>query len=175
MHTDRDPRPTTLTIEKVAAQAKEILLRDGFHLTTAIAEGTGRTMVIGFDEVAKTAEGRLVQLFQAGWVIADQRHLQSLSQVFYISEGWMVQRSKEDDLTTPPSQSPDRTEVLIISGLQLLSGQKQIIIYEMVRDAEGVLVDARRETQEGDVDMQMPLLIAFVGGFEAGLGSSTAN
>lgn len=82
----------------------------------------------------------------------------------------------EDDV--PPSEHPQRKEVLIVSGLNVPHGKTHIRIYEMWRDEAGQLTDLSPfesdEPPEG-AQADSPLLEAFVAGFNSAAGRGRWN
>lgn len=169
---DREPQPSRLTIDTVAAQAKEVLLRDGYHQPILIVEGTDQALAVDLSEMADTAEMRQLQVFMAGAAVAQENLIRSLSQVFYIGEGWMSQQTDEIP-KLPPSEAPDRVEVLMIAGTQAQTDQGQIILLKMLRNEQHVLVGTEEIARS--FDAQSPLLQAFMEGFQTGFPHSNAK
>ncbi len=170
MSKEQEQRPLELSLEKVIRLAKEVALRDGRHLPTVIAEGSARPAITQLAHLADTHEGRVQQLFVAGFILAQSRHVGELKQVFFISEGWMS-LAKEGKLPErPPSQDPNRTEILFISSLKVRNHEAQIVLFEMLRDEEGRLTELKelQPAASGAAEVESPLLAAFVAGFEAG-------
>ena len=66
-----------------------------------------------------------------------------------------------------PSQDPERKEVLIVSGLEVMGRRTQLRIFEMVRNGAQEVVDLPElsSPQAGEATAQVPLLDAFVQGF----------
>ena len=68
---------------------------------------------------------------------------------------------------TPPSQAPDRKEVLVISSYEANTRHTRMVLYEMVRDEKGILRQLLpfSDTEGRDEQAESPLLEAFVYGF----------
>ncbi len=164
---DRETQPTPLTLEQVASLAKEIILRDGYHIPTVIAEGPKRVVAIQFSEVGKTSEERQSQMFQAGFALAQTHTISDLQQVFHVSEGWMSTGKLGELPRTPPSQDPNRKEVLLVMHFNVATERTDSKIWEMIRDTTGTLIDLK-EFEPGADDAKSPLLSAFVLGFAHG-------
>ena len=116
---DREPHPTLLTIDAVTAQAKELLLKDGLHQPILIVEGVDQRLIVELSDLADTAPARQLQVFHVGVIIAQERLVSSLSQVFYVGEGWMSQQEAGDTPVVPPAETPNRVEVLMIAAAQM--------------------------------------------------------
>jgi hypothetical protein len=70
-----------------------------------------------------------------------------------------------------PSNDPARKEVLVIDCLNIQSQKNDLVVFEMIRNAEGALADLRdfgTSDDKGALTAHSPLLTAFVKGFSAG-------
>lgn len=113
----------------------------------------------------------------AGFDLAKMGKLGDLKKVWFISEGWLSLGEKGRPPTNPPSDDPDRREVLIINHRDVETNKTELILVEMIRDGAGGLVDlvgldAEEEAgvkKGGKAETKSPLLDAFVVGFSAGL------
>jgi hypothetical protein len=112
------------------------------------------------------------QMFQAGFALAQENALDVLRQVFHISEGWLSVGQPGKKPHYPPSQDPNRKEVLLVSRLNVGAAQNEIRVWEMLRDSAGKLTDLV-EFQSGAGEAANPLLDAFASGFA--MGSSPAT
>jgi len=78
--------------------------------------------------------------------------------------------SSEDKPTgTRPSQDPDRKEVLIISAVQIKERKKQMKVFDVLRDSNQQVISLEEflpEEKKEDVSVEVPLLDAFVDGFQ---------
>ena len=144
-------------------------MQQGSHVPMLMVEGDQKTVMMPIPEMADTHEGRAQQLFLAGMVLASSGEVGVLQQVFFITEGWLsvVEGRKLPD--RPPSQDPQRIEVLTVSGVSLPTGETKITLLEMKRDRAGELETL--EPLEGCLNApemtqaESPLLNAFVLGF----------
>ena len=68
---------------------------------------------------------------------------------------------------TPPSQDPQRKEVLVISSYEADTRQTRMALFEMVRDEKGILRQLLpfSDTEGRDEQAESPLLEVFVYGF----------
>lgn len=164
---ERDNQPDTITFEQVTQTATEILLRDGHHIPTVIADGSRGSLILQIADLARTHEGRMQQMAFIGIYTASQENAGPLRNVFFVSEGWMSRRDDGGDFSMPPSQDPNRHEVLIISGVEIASMQRSMEIFEMIRDASGELRELRdfSRTDNAEITGESPLLDAFVYGY----------
>ncbi len=167
---ENEQRPIPLTLEDIARLAKEVAMEHGGHVAMIVAEGSRRSVIGQLLQFSRTHEGRVRQMFAAGFTLGRSGEVGALRQVFFVSEAWMSAASEGKLPDVPPSQDPNRKEVLIITSLKLEGQQTGMVILEMVRDAEGQLTELRdfQRTEGGEERVESPLLSAFVQGFRAG-------
>lgn len=168
MSKETDHQPSTLTLEQVAAIAREVLLAQGAHSPLLIVEAPARRLVLPLEGMAPTHESRMEQMLLAGFALGESRKVRRLEQVFFISEGWMSMARDGKAPDQPPSQDPDRKEVLIISRVQVRSGRSDVALYEMIRGKTGDLFELRALDSDDMVEAETPLVDAFVVGFQMG-------
>lgn len=173
MNPEREQPPSSVHFEEVVRIAKEVLLRDGYHIPTLIVEGTNDSLILQFDHMAQTHEARAQQLLVAGYAVGHDMSLVALRQVFFITEAWLSIRNEDGLPEIPPSADPNRIEVLAITGLDLTKQHTSMLLLEMVRNDQDKLVELREQMQaspghEAGYSAESPLLDAFVTGFRAG-------
>lgn len=169
MRKEWQPRPAPITFEQVTRLAQETLLRDGHHAPTLIIDGSARPVVVQIDGLAPTFEGRVQQMFVAGQALAREGGAGRLRNVYFVTEAWLS-RAQEGKLPdVPPSQDPQRKEVLIVDGVEAKSHRPRVAIYEMVRDELGDLREIRefKLPDDSSASSDSPLLEAFLTGFWA--------
>ncbi len=164
---EREP----ISCEQVARLACEVALRDGGHVPSIIAEGSTDVVVGSLPELPDTHELRAELLHAAGQALGETAVVGVLKQVYFISEGWMSRARPDEAEWQSPSQDPDRKEVLCIAGLQVADASSTLVVFEMIRDQEGVLTDLEPlvNRMEGEGRVENPLLSAFADGYRAGL------
>ena len=157
-----------ISLEEIISNAKEITLRDGNHVPLLIVEGSKNLVVGQIQDMLKTHGEKLELMRFLGQAAAKSGRVGKLQQVFLVSEGWMSVASEEKPAEMIPSQDPKRKEVLIISGIQMQEPEKQLRLFEMLRDSderiirlEELLPDAKK-----DGSVEIPLLDAFINGFQ---------
>jgi hypothetical protein len=155
--------------------AKEVTLRDGQHLPTVIADGSAQTAIVQLAELPNTHEGRAQQMYMTGFLLADSRQIGKLKQVFFISEAWMSTPREGELPTVPPSQDPNRKEILVISAMRVPDHDTKMAIFEMLRSQEGQLTDLKEyePVTSENTDVDSPLLRAFAAGFDEGTSEIT--
>jgi hypothetical protein len=172
MSPERRPerRPHRFTLEYVTQLAREVALEHGGHIPTLIVEGSRQPLIGQIPELPPTHEGRVDMMRTMGATLALSGQVGALRQVFFICEGWMSTAHEGEPPVVPPSQDPNRKEVLLISSLKVEGSQSGLVMFEMVRDTEGKLVELPQlptpQDEGGSVDS--PLLDAFAEGFRAG-------
>lgn len=169
MRKEWQPRPAPITFEQVTRLAQETLLRDGHHAPTLIIDGSTRPVIVQIDGLAPTFEGRVQQMFVAGQALAREGGAGRLRSVHFVTEAWLshAQEGKLPDV--PPSQDPQRKEVLIVDGVEAKSRRARVAIYEMLRDQQGNLREIRelKLPDDSSTSSDSPLLEAFLTGFGA--------
>jgi hypothetical protein len=163
--TEKQPK---LTFEEISEKAQKMTLEQGSHVPMLMVEGDKEVAVCQIAEVADTAEGRAGQMLMIGEMLAGSIDFGVLQQVLFVTEGWMsvVDNGQIPDI--PPSQDPERLEVLTVSGLDMGTGKTQMQVFEMQRDDEGQLQSLEtpaRLPQTETTEADSPLLTAFVIGF----------
>ena len=144
-------------------------MRDGHHAPTLIIDGSARPVIVQIDGLAPTFEGRIQQMFVAGQALACDGDAGRLRNVYFVSEAWLSQAQGGKLPEVPPSQDPQRKEVLIVDGVEAKSHRARVAIYEMVRDEQGNLREIREIILPDDstTSSDSPLLEAFLTGFWA--------
>ena len=148
--------------------AKEAALTQGGHVPMIIIEGGSQSVIGQIANLPRTHQGRLQVLFATGAALAQSGDVATLRQVFFISEGWMSSAKKGGAIEAPPSQDPNRKEVLIISSSSDVHARRaSLVVFEMLRDGEGQLVELEQlhTVEDEDLRVASPLLNAFVEGF----------
>ena len=169
MRSEREqPEPKHISFEEVVSHAKDVMLQEGRHVPVVIMEAANNILVSHIPDMPST-HGERVDLMQfLGQVAARSGKVDGLEQVFMVSEGWMRETKDESQSTLPPSQDPQRKEVLIISGIKIKEHKKRLELFEILRDANETVLSLQEflpsENQEENVEI--PLLEAFVRGFQ---------
>jgi hypothetical protein len=138
---EREPKPSPFTLEEVTRIAQETLLRDGKHVPTIIADGSKQPVVTQVLDLADTHDGRMQQMFSVGFLLAESRQVGKLHQVFFITEAWMSTPHEGKLPEQPPSQDPQRKEVMMIASFYVRDRQQKGVVLEMVRNQEGHLTE----------------------------------
>jgi hypothetical protein len=157
-----------ITLDEIISNAKEIMLRNGQHVPTLIVEGS-KNLVVGHlnDMPATHGERRELMRF-LGQATAKSGRVDQLRQIYMISEGWLSVADDDKPPALIPSQDPQRVEVLIISSIHLEERNKQMKLFEVLRDIDEKVTDLEEflpeDRKDGSVDV--PLLDAFVDGYQ---------
>ena len=88
-----------------------------------------------------------------------------------VSEGRMSMASEDKPAELRPSQDPERKEVLIISAVQMRERKKRLKLFEILRDSNEQVIGLEEilpEEENKDETVEIPLLKAFVHGFQTG-------
>ena len=170
-------KPILLDLQKIAEQARELTVQDGYHAPTFIVEGKSGQAVVGTNGFP--TEDKHKQLYLLGEQIAAEENMGRLERVVLVSEAWVsIAESPNDNpsveeveqtMNCLPSQDPDRVEVLTVASFSPPSGKSTVIIYEMKRDINNNLTDVEAWDESKDtstMNAQSPLLESFAAGFE---------
>ena len=163
--------PSELTPREVARIATASALEHGRHVPTVIVEGSLRRVARPIENFPETQEGKAQRVFSFGFALGQTQAVGKLKQVFFVSEGWMSAGQRGDRPRTRPSQDPHRQEVLFVFHQAVEPHQTGLLLFEMIRDAAGHLVELREAQESGEADghVESPLLDAFVAGFDLGM------
>jgi hypothetical protein len=166
MQHERDPQPAHLTLEQVTATATETLLTTGSHPPLLILDGEAEP--VGFElELPNTAARRQEVLYMVGIFVARNDMVGTLHQVFLITEAWMGAAVDPGTDFRPPSEDPNRKEVLLIMNRSRSSSPVRAVTLEMLRDDQGVLQALKDVSSVGPdhASPVSPLLDAFLDGY----------
>ena len=165
--------PNLLTLEAISQVATENALKYDGHVPTLIVEGSQHAIILSLAELADRFEGRAHQVFRSGLALARSGKVGQLKQVFFVSEGWMSRARGGARIDRPPSQDPNRIEVLTIANLDVIAQIARLAVFEMVRDTEERVTELKRFHQDDQVGQRVesPLLAAFVQGYDLGKGA----
>lgn len=170
-HERHNPPPEWRSFEDVVAHSKEHLLQHGTHLPMVIVDGERQSMVVGINDLPDTAAMRIQHLFVVGYAVAQADEAnQHLKQLFLITEGWLSIGKAGNLPHLPPSEDPDRHEVLLIMHLRLKERQSRLAAVEILRDEQGNIhkLNDLKPPQLPDEPFESPLLLAFAAGYQAG-------
>lgn len=156
-----------LTLDGVSELARKTILRDGYHAPILIVEGTDERLLIPVEEFPDTAEGRIYTLYSLGRQVKRERPIGSLKQVFLITEAWISIGADQSRLVVPPSQDPNRLEVLLIGRTDVAASTHEIRLLEVVRNAADKVSRVKNRTPSVNENMRVesPLMQAFIAAY----------
>jgi len=158
-----------MDIKQVTKMAKAIMLEHGGHSPIVVVEGTDGGFSGLLEDFPDEHQGKVRDMASAGFFFGQRQRIGTLRQLFFIAEGWMSLAKEGKIPEIPPSQDPNRREVLLVTGLDVEKVDLEFVILEVVRDGDGKLVELRVLDQGmRDLKVQSDLLPAFVAGFRAG-------
>lgn len=169
MKREREQPPAPIPFEHVISTARERLLRDGYHLPTLIVDGHLHPIILQINTLAPTHDERLAQMHIAGMAMAQDGRAGRLRRVFFISEAWISEGHDNKPPVTPPSQDPNRKEILVVAKYEASIQRFDMVITEMIRDENGILRELRelRRSDEKEEHVESSLLQAFIEGFSS--------
>jgi len=160
-------------LDEITNIAKETILNFGGHIPTIIVKGSNGSRIAQFESLPKAHEAKARLMFTAGIDTARSNQVGQLWQVIFISEAWLSIVENDKTIDKPPSQDPNRKEILIITSMELVDDeQTSLAIFEMVRDSKDTLIELAEikelETPHEAQNVKSPLLKAFVAGYRMG-------
>lgn len=136
------------TLDDFSKLACDLLLRDGAHL--AMIHGyvvnprkeKGDLFIAGLPAMPKHKVVRFAMMKQVGKQMNRQhgRKGTSLTDLFFVSEAWMVKAQPHDELDNMPSPAdhPERIEILMIVHCHLPEQTYDMRIFEFVRSGDSL-------------------------------------
>lgn len=164
------PKREPLTIERITRLSSELLLASGQHLPMVIIEGSLKTDMVVIEDMPPTHDERLQRMAHVGFTLAKQESVGELQQMVFVTEGWLSAGTPDSPPQIPPSQDPNRIEVLLINHLDVPNQKYQLMALEMIRDENGEVREVRphesmKETE--DMNVESPLLDALLIGYQS--------
>ena len=159
-----------LSMPLISAKAQNIVLAHGHHIPTVVVESSYGTAQVNIERLADTHEEKAQQFFTIGFLLAESSEVGVLHQIFFISEAWLTRSDKETQQSSRLDKQ--RMEALIISRTQLEPFAKELLILEMLRNAEQKVIELKPHIHMLETDKQLvesPLVEAFIGGYIRGL------
>lgn len=163
------PKPTIPTIDELAKQATEVILRDGYHQHMIIGYQETGSFIAGIEEMHKVKAIRFAAMRDIGRSMKRQmRQYGKLTDVFFIAEAWLLRLKRDEiDESKPlpmPSESPNRVEVLIITHYMPMEDSYDVRFFEMLRAGDALDLSPI-ETDEGYTEISSDLIASFVDGW----------
>ncbi len=173
--TERERKP--LGIEEIAQIATEVALETGGHVPTLVVEGSKGSTVCYLEGFPYEQRGKRLLMAKTGFMVARKGVVGFLEGVSLVSEAWLSVAEEGRLPDVPPSEDPNRREVLIVNRCDVKAKKMTSVLFEMLRDGEGSLVDLVRVDPEeeagvrdqGKAETKSPLMDAFVEGFQRGM------
>ena len=105
-------------------------------------------------------EDKVRQLANAGVNTATKHNLGDLQYLILVTEAWV-----STQLQVQPSKDPKRQEMLIITTLDVVTKKQGIVMYQIVRGKQKLLIELKKVPFPANVSVESPLLPAFVAGY----------
>jgi hypothetical protein len=148
--------------DDILATAKEAVLRFGYFKPSLFVEGTnGRVFThLPFGE---SNDERVWIMTQAGMKLAKDGKLGDVERVIFVTEAWV---GPARERYVPPSQDPDRMEVLLFNVLDAETNTQYLEMYSCVRNGQQEITDLKFVPMpEKGKTVDGNLLPAFLTGF----------
>jgi hypothetical protein len=96
--------------------------------------------------------------------IAGKQNVGDLKYLIFVVESWLS-LPKKGEPYIQPSKDPKRKETLMITTLDVAQNTQGVVIYQMIRDKWGRLIELNKRPFPDEVTVESPLLPAFVAGY----------
>ncbi len=125
-------------IQNILKIAKENVERNGalqpvvfLHLTS------GEHLVTPFD-TSGTSQDKIIAMARIGFSLAKQG--KAVAEAIMLAEGWFVsQMDGKLDLTTPPSEQPQRREAIVLVGRNASRSRVSSVLQPFTRNGNGIV------------------------------------
>lgn len=155
-----------MTIDGIKQKALEHLLRYGSHPPVIYAAGTKADSVCILDDLPEDYHQSRVSLFTKGIDLATAQQIGVLRELFLASEAWVSTGRPGDKKHVAPSEDPQRTEALVVYGLDIMTKQQRLYMFTIIRDKQNIAREIRpyqgSETLEAASN---PFLLTFLAGY----------
>jgi hypothetical protein len=148
-------------VQKIADLAKAIFLQDGYHAPIVVTKGTKGGRVVLMEQFGDTADERVKDMFYAGAMLAQKGNIGELELIVLVNEAWMGR-----NMDVLPSLDPKRIEVLLINSLDARTQEEQLLLFEIIRDPKGKVVDLKQPDFPDSGSPKGKLLPAFQKGYQ---------
>jgi hypothetical protein len=128
-------------IDDIAQKAASLTLQSGGHVNMihAFQEEKVHVMAVPYMPPMKVVRYALMRDLARKLRQQSSRRHGKLTDVFFISEAWMIRTTKERIANEPtPSQHPDRIEVLIVAHYNIPAAKYDLRMYEMLRAGDSL-------------------------------------
>jgi hypothetical protein len=148
-------------VEQIIQLAKELVLATGCHEPILFIKGSKGNIAMAFKEFGDTADKRVRQMLNAGTRLAYKHHVGELEALVFVDEAWMG-----TNITIQPSKDPNRVEVLLINTLDAATQEESVIMFKMVRNQQGKIIDLKQNALPENGSVEGKLLPAFQKGYQ---------
>lgn len=148
-------------VEQIIQLAKKLILEMGYHEPILFVKGSKVNVVLNFKEFGDTADKRARNMLNAGANLAYKDNVGELKALVFVDEAWMG-----TNINIQPSKDPKRIEVLLINTLDMATQEERLIVFEMVRDRQGKLIDLKQSSLPEKGSVKGVLLPAFQKGYQ---------
>ena len=143
------------------------MYRHGGITPTLIVCGTRKTVSILMPEV-ENRNGRAEQLIRLATQLTHSRTVGEIDLVVLVTQAWA---SPAGEPFIYPHKDKNRCEVLLISALDAQIKKQTLLMYACIRGHNEVVTDLKPLPVPADVQVEGPLLRAFLTGYRLAQGS----
>jgi hypothetical protein len=156
-----------MNIEQVKKRALQYLLEHGSHPQAVHLFGVKGNAVVLLGGIPEETLAKQQALYLAGARAAHAHSIGPLQSVFLLSQAW-VSLTTATSQPFPPSRDPDRKEALVVYGIDILTKEQRMFLFELIRDKEGVVRTIQSLTAHEEVRaVSNPFLITFLAGYSS--------
>jgi len=149
-------------VEQIIRLAKKLVLEMGYHEPILFVKGSKTNIILNFKEFGDTSYKRERTMLNAGAYLAYKQNIGELEALVFVDEAWMG-----TNINVLPSKDPQRIEVLLINTFDPGTKEESLIMFDMVRNAQGKVTDLKEKTLPENGSVKGILLPAFVKGYQS--------
>lgn len=150
-------------VEEIVNIAKKILTQFGQHAPMLFVRGSKSKGMVTFNDFGPDHEDKIRQMANAGVDNAMKHNSGDLHYLIFVTEAWVS--TNKEYLKSAPSKDPKRKEMLIITTLDVVTKKQGLLMYQMIRDKRGNLIELNKSPFPEEATVESPLLPAFVAGY----------
>ncbi len=148
-------------VDQIIQLAKKLILEMGYHEPILFIKGSKTNVVLNFKEFGDTSDKRERAMLNAGANLAYKDNVGELEALVFVDEAWMG-----TNINIQPSKDPNRIEVLLINTLDTATQEESLIMFEMVRNQKGKIIDLKQNSLPEEGSAEGILLPAFQKGYK---------
>lgn len=152
------------TQEKIIKDVSQFFNKNGEIQPHILAFDEKKLGIMFIEKMPQTHQEKVITMLKTGFLLAEQKELEKLDEVYFVSEAWasFVKKGKEKPYI-PPSEAPNRKEQIIIVGKNLVKNSSVMIMIGINRKNKKATLEKPKIMKSGKTQaFESPLLDAFI-------------